>query len=75
MDYIGCQINYEVGKVIATKGDKDFHSLTLSKRVWNVSIVARINADGYIISPALIFKGVRQNSAFSNGLPLESKIY
>lgn len=45
MDVTGYQLNNEVGKIISMKGAKDVHSLTLSHRSENMSVVAPINAE------------------------------
>lgn len=58
----GWKLNNKVRKVIAKKGAKNVHSLTLFKRGDNASVVACINAEGFVLH--LSFKCVRENVVF-----------
>lgn len=75
MDETGCHLTNDPGIVVATKGAKNVNSLTCAERGENISVIACINAEGVALPPALIFKGVRENSALSVGLPPGSQIY
>lgn len=75
MDETGCQLNNSCGKVVASKGSKDVHTLTSGEKGENVSVIACCNAEGVFLPPVLIFKGVRENENFGRGLPPGSKVF
>ncbi|KAL3280716.1 hypothetical protein HHI36_003952 [Cryptolaemus montrouzieri] len=51
----GIQVNNKLGKVLATKGDKEVYTLTSSEKGENVSVIACCSAEGYFMPPVLIF--------------------
>lgn len=71
MDEAGHQLNEEVGELIATNGAKDVHSLTSNERGVNVSVVARINANGLVLPLFFNFSMCeKKNIALSSSLLL-----
>lgn len=75
MDEAGIQIINKPSKVIAPKGAKDVHTLTSRERGENITVIGCCSAEGAILPPVLIMKGVNRKPEFSDGLPTGSAVY
>jgi hypothetical protein len=73
-DESGLQLHSKAGKVLAAKGERSVLQVTNSERGENVTVLACCSASGNFIPPFIVFKGKRQNPAFSNDVPPGSMI-
>lgn len=65
MDERGCQLNNEVGTIIAKIRAIDSQSLNSFEKRENVSVIACINLEGLVLPPVIIFEGLREYPVFS----------
>ncbi|KAK9711244.1 hypothetical protein QE152_g25573 [Popillia japonica] len=71
----GVQMNKKPGKVIATKGSKLVQHITSGEKGETISLITCNNAEGIVLPPVLIIKGVNQKPEFLDGLPPGSTVY
>lgn len=74
MDETGLQLNNKPGKVVAARGARDVHTITLKEKGETISVVVCCNAEGNFIPPYCIFKGINKKSEFEDGMPPGSKV-
>jgi len=69
------QINKKLGSVIAEKGSKDFHVLTVGEKSENITVTVSCNTVGQFMSPVLTFKYVYERQEFGDTLSPGSDVY
>ncbi|TGZ48328.1 hypothetical protein DBV15_08634 [Temnothorax longispinosus] len=74
VDETGLQLNNDFGKVIATKGSREVHHVTLAEKGETISVIACCNAEGNFLPPYCIFKGKRKRPEFEDDLPPGSRV-
>lgn len=75
MDESGIQLINKPGSVIAGKGSKNVHVVTLKEKGESMTVVAGNNAEGHFLPQILVIKGKNKKKAFEEDLPPGSKVY